>query len=61
MDAPKRPPLRPTRPPKKTPAERGEEFATAQRKLKQEAADRRAAAKAQADRPGGGPKPPADR
>jgi hypothetical protein len=57
MDAPKRPPLRPARPPRKTPAERGEEFATEQRKLKQEAAERRAAAKGDGDRPEAGPEP----
>jgi hypothetical protein len=41
MPAPRRPEQRPQRPKAKSPAERGAEFAEAQRNLKQEAADRR--------------------
>jgi hypothetical protein len=43
--------MRRPRPPQKTPAERGEEFATEQRRLKREAAERRAAAQAGKKRP----------
>ena len=39
------------RPKSKTPAERAEEFTATQRRLKQEAADRRAAAQGTAPRP----------
>ncbi len=47
------------RPKSRTPAERAEEFTATQRRLKQEAADRRDAAKdAGTQRPGGGAKRP---
>ena len=51
MDGSKRPPQRPPRVPRKTPAEKSEEFDATQRRLKEEAAERRDEAKrADADR-----------
>jgi hypothetical protein len=43
MTSPQRPPLRPQRPKQKTPAERAEEFAGEQQRMKREAAERREA------------------
>jgi hypothetical protein len=46
MEGRKTPPSRPVRPKSKTPAERSEEFTATQRRLKQEAAERRDASRA---------------
>ena len=50
MEGRKNPPPRPLRPKSKSPAERAEEFTATQRRLKDEAAERRDSARRDADK-----------